>query len=150
MAFLLTGDEKPYCKVHYRITVKISESEESVLHGGEIGILSIKLHSRHKKETKFLQFTQEAILFEPGSEYTYVIAGDDIDGVPYTIEASWNYQTNLLNPLTWRILASPRIYTEFIKVESLEYKTQVKLCPYKGSPIITGSMNIFQSSHCLG
>lgn len=145
--YLMTSAEHPFCRVHYRVTVKMSATEESALHGGEIGTLSLKFHSHRRKETEKMSFYSEPFFFEPGMIYTSVIAGADIGETLYA-KASWDYQTNFLNPLTWRILASPRIYIDFLVVESLEYKTTVKLCPVHQTPIISGSPTMLQAKYC--
>lgn len=36
---------------HYKMTIKISDSDESRLHGGEIGTMSIVIKSHHGTET---------------------------------------------------------------------------------------------------
>lgn len=43
--YLMTDGQSPYCRTHYKVTIKTSSSEESLLHGGEIGIMSIIIHS---------------------------------------------------------------------------------------------------------
>lgn len=44
---------------HYKITISISSSEESSLHGGEIGIMSIMITSHANDETEKLPFSKE-------------------------------------------------------------------------------------------
>lgn len=48
----------PFAGTHYKITIKISESEESRLHGGEIGTMSIIIKSHHETETERMQLQQ--------------------------------------------------------------------------------------------
>lgn len=69
-------------------------------------------------------FKSEAAAFkggyhEPGKTYTGVIASDEVHNVK-AVEVEWKYNSSLFNPLTWRILASPRIYLKSITIESLE------------------------------
>lgn len=61
--------------------------------------------------------------FEPGHEYSAVVGGKDA-GIPTSATLHWKYITNPLNPLTWRILTSPRVYIQHIVVETLESKTK--------------------------
>lgn len=60
--------------------------------------------------------------FEPESVYSAIIPGADI-GIPDTMFMNWEYRTNPLNPLTWRIVA-PRVYIQHIIVESLEHNSR--------------------------
>lgn len=60
--------------------------------------------------------------FEPENIYQAVIPGKDV-GIPQTVLLHWEYRTNPLNPLTWRII-SPRVYIEHIVVESLEHNSR--------------------------
>lgn len=94
------------------------------MHGGEIGIMSIVIHSSHKnKQTEKLPFTSDPTYYEPGEQYTSVIPGTDVS-IPKYATLNWEYKTNPLNPLTWRILASPRVYIDFIIVESMEHHSK--------------------------
>ncbi|XP_055383035.1 pancreatic triacylglycerol lipase [Condylostylus longicornis] len=148
MAYLSTAKSKPFCRHHYKITVRISNSEESILHGGEIGTLSIKLHARKRRETETMPFSSSPQYFEPGEEYVSVVPGKDIQN-PTHATITWDYQTSLLNPLTWRIVSTPRIYVDFILIESIENpKFEMKLCPQMDSPIISGSDNILEINKC--
>lgn len=146
-AYLMTGDKKPFCRVHYKITVKISNSDESTLHGGEIGTLSVRLHSHRKRYTDKIKFSAEPRYFEPGLEYTAMVPGRDLNHPTYAA-VFWEYQTNLLNPLTWRILSSPRIYLDYIVIESMEKDLRLKLCPRRNAAVLSGSENIFDTNYC--
>lgn len=147
VTYLLTSSEKPFCRVHYKITVKVSSSEQSAIHGGEIGTLSLQLHSRKKKTSDKMQFSPDTMYFEPGFEYTTLVAADYVSEPTYAT-VQWEYSTNLLNPLTWRIISSPRIYVDYIEIQSLETGILYKLCPGYDEPIIAGNENILQINNC--
>lgn len=61
--------------------------------------------------------------YEPGFKYTIVVGGRDV-GTPTHATLNWEYKANPLNPLTWRILSSPRVYIDHITIESLEYRSK--------------------------
>lgn len=61
VAYLLTGDAAPYAKEHFKITVKVSNSEESEDHGGEVGTLTVDLTTRGKKSTGPMKFSESAL-----------------------------------------------------------------------------------------
>lgn len=148
--YLMTGDRKPFCRQHYKITVRVSSHDESTLHGGEIGTLSIQLHEEHnkKKTTERMKFSPKAMYFEPGYEYTALVPGRDLQK-PGHASVYWEYQTNILNPLTWRILSAPRIYLEYILIESLESSdTYLKLCPLHEGAILSGAENVLHTAYC--
>lgn len=44
--YLMTGDRNPFCRVHYKVTIVMSSSDESRLHGGEIGVVSLEVRSQ--------------------------------------------------------------------------------------------------------
>lgn len=145
--YLSTAKRSPFCRHHYKISVKVSDSEESRLHGGEIGTLSIKIHARRRRETEFMPFTRIPQYFEPGEQYVSVVTGKDIANPTY-VSVSWDYETSLLNPLTWRIVSAPRIYIDYILIESIENPNFVmRLCPLRNSPILSGS-NILDQNNC--
>lgn len=59
---------------------------------------------------------------EPGYDYSAVVSGKET-GVPMSATLHWDYRTDYLNPLTWRV-KSPRIYIKYIEVESLEHSSK--------------------------
>lgn len=67
--------------------------------------------------------------YEPGFEYTAVAPGRDI-GIPRHASLEWEYKANPLNPLTWRILSTPRVYIEYITIESLEHRSKSVAATY--------------------
>ncbi|XP_023167600.2 pancreatic lipase-related protein 2 [Drosophila hydei] len=148
--YMMTSDHHPFCRAHYRITVRVSSHDESTLHGGEIGTLSIRLHEERnkKKTTERMKFSPKAMYFEPGFDYTALLPGRDLQQ-PGHASVYWEYQTNFLNPLTWRILSSPRIYLEYILIESLELSDlYLKLCPLHEGAILSGTENILHTHYC--
>ncbi|XP_037937088.1 pancreatic triacylglycerol lipase-like [Teleopsis dalmanni] len=146
--YLMTGDSKPFCRAHYKVTVRVSGSDVSLNHGGEIGTLFLRLHSNSsKRTTERIKFTHKPMYYEPGFEYSALVPGKDLRD-PAFATVFLEYQTNILNPLTWRILASPRIYLDYIIVESLEFKNiYLKLCPLDGSAVLSGE-NVFHAKYC--
>lgn len=94
------------------------------MHGGEIGIMSIIIHSLQRTiETEKLPFTEAPMFYEPGRNYTSITPGKDV-GVPRYATLNWEYRTNPLNPLTWRILSSPRVYIDYVILETLEHQSR--------------------------
>lgn len=71
-------------------------------------------------------------------EVTRVVAGHAIKDATHAV-VDWEYQTNFLNPFSWRIVESPRIFLEYVKVYSIEDQKELKLCAENGAPIIAGS-----------
>jgi hypothetical protein len=57
--------------------------------------------------------------YEPGSEHQVIVPGDPVGKLQHII-LRWEYRTNPLNPLTWRIFITPRIYVGWMQVESIE------------------------------
>lgn len=137
--------------IHYKITVRVSGHDESNMHGGEIGTISVRLHSntRSKKLTDHIRFSEKPMYFEPGFEYSALVPGKDVHDPASYASVYWEYQTNFLNPLTWRILSAPRIYLDYIIIESLEHPDmELKLCPLNEGAVISGTENILQEKYC--
>lgn len=71
--YLMTGPSRPFCRSHFKVTIHISSSDESQLHGGEIGILSMVVHAvpgfnpsepdhgQARLETEKMHFSQEPL-----------------------------------------------------------------------------------------
>lgn len=105
---------------HYRIAVQVSISDESKIHGGEIGQLIFIMHSTidgKGKKTTPVGFVSG--FYEPGASFISVVA---TDAVPHlkAVEIEWRYNSSLFNPLTWRILTTPKIFLKKVTVEALE------------------------------
>lgn len=151
VVFLMTGDQKPFCRAHYRITARVSASEDSILHGGEIGTLSVRLHplNKLKKSTERIKFSDKPKFFEPGFEYTAMVPGKHVVDPTYAT-VYWEYSTSLLNPLTWRILSAPRIYLDYVIIEALESNHYLKLCPSNDGSIMAGTENVLLAENCKG
>lgn len=112
-----------FTEAHYKVTVEISKTAESRQHGGEIGQLWFVLHSTSNGEglrTERVTLSQNRY-HEPGATYTAVVASDEIPLLK-AVEVEWQYHSSMFNPLTWRILASPRLFIAKVKVEGLEMK----------------------------
>lgn len=112
-----------FSEVHYRITVKISNSSQSLLHGGEIGQLWFTMHGM----TDGKGFKSDKIAFNdggyhaPGELYKAVVPGNAVN-VIRGVEIEWKYHSSVFNPLTWRLLTSPRVHVEKVSVHTLETK----------------------------
>uniref|UniRef100_A0A8D8P1W9 Inactive pancreatic lipase-related protein 1 n=1 Tax=Culex pipiens TaxID=7175 RepID=A0A8D8P1W9_CULPI len=146
-AFFITGPAEPFCRTHYKVTIKVSDTDESMIHGGEIGRFHLAVHGSKGVLSEQMAFTDEAELYEPGQNYTRVLAGTSV-GKPRKLSVSWEYNTSFLNPLTWRILTSPRVYIEYIVLQSLEYRTKIRLCPSYNIPVTNNVDSIFTQDNC--
>lgn len=61
--------------------------------------------------------------FEPGHVYNVVVSGEDA-AIPHSATLMYDHQASVFNPLTWRLITSPRIYIKYIEIESLEHSTR--------------------------
>lgn len=85
--------------------------------------------------------------YEVGKMYTSVIPGKDV-GIPQYVVINLDYEMNLLNILTWRIVETPRVYIEYVVVESLEHKSSLKLCPGFQTPVVARTPLTFRNENC--
>lgn len=58
-AYLMTGHQKPFCRSHFKMTIIMSGSEESLGHGEEVGILSVEVKSLKGFRTDKIRFSRE-------------------------------------------------------------------------------------------
>jgi len=147
--YLMTGDRTPFCKAHYKVTVHISDSNESKTHGGEIGQLWFTMHGTKDQtgdKSDRVPFDKTGY-HEPGSVHTSVIAADYVKNLS-AVEVEWDYNVSVFNPLTWRILTSPRLFIDKVTVESLESGKKVTVCPKAHKPLINGISQLFLEAYC--
>ncbi|XP_017778462.1 PREDICTED: pancreatic triacylglycerol lipase [Nicrophorus vespilloides] len=147
--YSMTGSSSPFCKAHYKISVLVSDGTESRGHGGEIGQLWFVFHDTTDGRG---EKTERAALnpggyHEPGALYTAVVPADFIHSIR-GVEVEWDYHSNVFNPLTWRILASPRVYISKIKIEALETANRISVCPRDGKPLISGAPQMMLPAYC--
>ncbi|KDR08048.1 pancreatic lipase-related protein 2-like [Zootermopsis nevadensis] len=133
--FMMTGAEGPFCRHHYRVTWKISDSCKSLLHGGEVGMILVTLQG-DKGVTKKIELTEAVRYYEPGSKHQVTVPGEPV-GKMHSAELHWEYRTNPLNPLTWRLFLTPRIYIDQMHIESIEERHSLTICPEEGVPLLT-------------
>ena len=145
--FLMTGSTKPFCKGHYKVTINISKTNESLDHGGEVGTFVIRVIGESKMKTERMQLSSHSKYYEPGSTYTVVLAGDVV-GKPEAVEISWEYQTSFLNPLTWRLLHTPRVYIDSLTIDSLESSHGVTVCPDARKTLIANEPKLLTVENC--
>lgn len=146
--YALTGGAKPYCRVHYEVTLKISNSTESRVHGPEIGKIAITLVDRNGNKTDQIYLNEEQKVYKPGDKEIKMIALRSTGHPPISAIVEWKYETNLFNPITWRLVKSPSVYIENLKISSLEYNTDITVCPKQNKPVITDMPNLMQTKFC--
>ncbi|CAH0407810.1 unnamed protein product [Chilo suppressalis] len=146
--FSMTGHNKPFCRVHYEITLKVSNTNASRTHGPESGKVLITLVDRYnnRSEHKFLDDEQK--YYKPGDIEKKMIAVKDKGHPPLYVIVEWKYETNLFNPMTWRLLKSPSIHIEYLKLSSIEYNTDITVCPKLNKPVVANLPTIMKTKYC--
>ena len=137
--------------------MKVSSSNESLIHGGEVGqvtvtVFSNKTFDSRKKnyiETDSTELTvNNGGYLKPGTVYTSVQPGFYLKIPLNVVKVQFTYQTSLVNPLTWRILTTPKIYLDYVRVDLLETKESLLVCPIHKKPLISLKPQIMYSSYC--
>jgi hypothetical protein len=129
------------------MSTHILGSEESRLHGGEIGFLYFTFTGRRKQELRKIRFNPDAVYFKPGSSHTFLTIGDDNHEDLNELKVEYRFKQTF-NPLTWRIF-TPRIYVESITIESMERGSIVKVCPVHQMSVAENEAVMFKESSCL-
>ncbi|CAG9760514.1 unnamed protein product [Ceutorhynchus assimilis] len=146
--YLITGGEKPFCRGHYRIMVKVSGSLDSKTHAGEIGQLMFTMHSTTDGsgfKTAPAGFVSG--YYEPGGIYMKVVATDEVMDLK-AVEVEWRFNSSLFNPLTWRFLSKPKIFLTKIIVWGLENQQSLTVCPKNQQALINGQSQLMIPTYC--
>ncbi|XP_047985916.1 pancreatic triacylglycerol lipase [Leguminivora glycinivorella] len=143
-----TGSKKPYCRVHYEVVLKVSNSTASRTHGPDVGRVQITLIDRNnnKSDHKFLD--EEQKYYKPGDIDKQMVAVRDTGLPPLSVMVEWKYETNLFNPITWRLLKSPSVYVEYLKLSSIEYNTDITVCPKMNKPVVANLPSVMKTKYC--
>ncbi|XP_046638843.1 pancreatic lipase-related protein 2-like [Daphnia pulicaria] len=144
--YLLTRDDQPFCLYHYRVTIIISDTFESVQHGGDRGWLSIQLHG-HNRSSPPTRLTPENVRFEPRMAYSYVL-GSTWLGEITSVTLVWTYSSSVFNPLTWRILTIPALHVNRIIVHNLESNSSTVICGEDTAINSKEARQMFPASKC--
>ncbi|CAH2075368.1 unnamed protein product, partial [Iphiclides podalirius] len=147
--YSMTGGSKPFCKVHYKITLKVSNSSESILHGPDVGRVSIILVDKNNSKSDHKFIDDEQKYYKPGDIETKMVPFKDTGYPPMSVIVEWKYETNLFNPITWRLLKSPSIYIEYIKISSIEYNTDITVCPKLKKPVVANLQTVMKTKYCV-
>ncbi|KAG7212402.1 hypothetical protein KM043_012720 [Ampulex compressa] len=145
--YLMTGAEKPFCKAHYRVTINISKTDESLDHGGEVGMFVVRLIDRKGERMEKMQLSPNSKYYEPGSTHTLVLPGEMIRKLE-EVEISWEYQTSMFNPLTWRLLHTPRVYIDSLTIDNLEFNYSLTVCPDETKTLIANEPKVLKAENC--
>ncbi|XP_023935002.1 pancreatic lipase-related protein 2 [Bicyclus anynana] len=146
--YAMTGSSKPFCRVHYEVTLKVSNSTESILHGPDVGRISITLVDRNNNKSDHKLMNEEQKYYRPGDIETKLLAFKDTGHPPISVIVEWKYEASLLNPMTWRLLQSSSVYVEYLKISSLEYNTDITVCPKFKKPVVTKLKTIMKTKYC--
>lgn len=146
--YLLTAGSSPYCVTHFNVTVQISNSEESKQSRGESGHLDFKLRGRKQDSQRITFNPTSPEYFTPGTTHTKLTTSN------VTIERreSASVISVLFSPpksfsLLRLRLAKPKIYIEYIQIDSMEFSWSVRLCPEEVETI-EGKEATFRSDLC--
>lgn len=96
----------------------ISDSADSQLHGGEVGQFLFRMHGYDKTASDKVPL-EDTGYYGPGSVHSVIVAADEVPSIKY-VEIEWKYESNLFNPLTWRLSSRARIFVKEIMVKVLE------------------------------
>ncbi|XP_013178093.1 PREDICTED: pancreatic lipase-related protein 2 [Papilio xuthus] len=146
--YSMTGGSRPYCKVHYKITLKVSNSTESRVHGPDVGRITVVLVDKNNSKSDHKFIDDEQKYYKPGDIETKMVPFKDTGYPPMSVIVEWKYETNLFNPMTWRLLQSPSIYIEYMKISSIEYNTDITVCPKMKKPVVANLQTVMKTKYC--
>ncbi|XP_033196633.1 pancreatic triacylglycerol lipase [Bombus vancouverensis nearcticus] len=145
--YSMTGSTKPFCRGHYKVVVNVSKTNESVDHGGEVGTFVLKVIGQNGEKSGRMPLSSQSTYYEPGSTHTVVLLGDVV-GKLESVEISWEYRVSVFNPLTWRLLHTPRVYIDSLSVESLEAAHSITVCPDESKALLAKQPKILTTKNC--
>ncbi|XP_070507924.1 pancreatic triacylglycerol lipase-like isoform X2 [Chironomus tepperi] len=138
--YLLTASSTPFCRVHYKINIKMANNS---IHQSDIGTLSIKLITNDNKISEIIYLNEKESKFEVGETYSFFVTSNDVGGPAEKVKIIYNYKFNTIR------LKNPEIYVEYILVQSMEYNKSIKICSENRQPLINGFMSEFDKIFCV-
>ncbi|KAH9629003.1 hypothetical protein HF086_007488 [Spodoptera exigua] len=132
----------------FAVILKVANTTASITHGPESGKLSITLVDRNNNKSDHMFLEDEQKFYKPGVIEKKMVAVKDTGHPPVFVIVEWKYETNLFNPMTWRLLKSPSIYVEYMKLSSIEYNTEITVCPKRNKPVVANLPTIMKPKYC--
>lgn len=91
-------------------------------YGGEVGMFVIRVFGPNKKVTNRIFLNEYSMYYEPGASHTVIVPGEVVGKIE-SVEITWEYQTQMFNPLTWRV-HKPKAYIDSLTIKSLEFNDE--------------------------
>ena len=89
--YLHTNKNSPFCATHYRVTIVLSDTLQSLRQGGDRGNFRMILNGENGSTLNLLLNKQETY-FEPGRTYHFITITTDIGNVQHFLNHfSYNY-----------------------------------------------------------
>ncbi|KAG8176542.1 hypothetical protein JTE90_014886 [Oedothorax gibbosus] len=151
--FLHTANTEPFCRHHYIVNLRCSYSSED--RGGrsmhhhhpstaDKGRLFVRLTGT-KAQTPVLEAKKEYVHLGSGVEF--LVSAVEL-GRLLRVDVEWRSAASLLNPLTWRLFAPPRLRVGEVALTHLETGERVVFCG-KDEPLVPHKIKtIFANQSC--
>ena len=124
--YLHTNEKSPFCATHYRVTIVLSDTVQSLRQGGDRGNFKMILNGENGSTLNLLLNKQETY-FEPGRTYHFVTITKDIGHVK-SADLTWEYAQHPLNPLTWRLTSDSKMYVNRVEIAQLGHPKTHTFC----------------------
>jgi hypothetical protein len=137
--YLITSPAEPFCLTYHQVTVKIKEEPRNIF---ESGTLTLVLYSADGRTTEEQKVDEKMIKFTSGHVLKFFIPHKDIGSELISAKLKFSQTLHIFR------LQKSKIHIDSINLESLDYQTEMKICPKDGKALVSGNLVELNEIYC--
>ncbi|KAI8486793.1 hypothetical protein Bbelb_355410 [Branchiostoma belcheri] len=125
--YLNTAERSPHCVYHYQIKLTLGTSSSA---DDMDGTPEISIITESGSNTGYHSMTSGSIRLQAGNTYQYLLTSPSDFGTIREVRFRWDYNWSLLNPGSWPLWFTPKIWVDRVQVVSGESQQRRTFCGF--------------------
>ncbi|XP_019628277.1 PREDICTED: pancreatic triacylglycerol lipase-like isoform X2 [Branchiostoma belcheri] len=125
--YLNTAERSPHCVYHYQIKLTLGTSSSA---DDMDGTPEISIITESGSNTGYHSMTSGSIRLQAGNTYQYLLTSPSDFGTIREVRFRWDYNWSLLNPGSWPVWFTPKIWVDKVQVVSGESQQRRTFCGF--------------------
>ncbi|XP_078574623.1 pancreatic triacylglycerol lipase-like [Branchiostoma floridae x Branchiostoma japonicum] len=125
--YLTTAERSPHCVYHYQIKLTLGTSSSA---DDMDGTPEISIITQSGSNTGYYSMTSGSIKLQAGNTYQYLLTSPSEFGTIREVRFRWDYDWSILNPGSWPIWFTPKIWVDRVQVMAGESQQRMTFCGF--------------------
>ncbi|CAH1243020.1 PNLIP [Branchiostoma lanceolatum] len=125
--YLNTAERSPHCVYHYQIKLTLGTSSSA---DDMDGTPEISIITQSGASTGYFEITSGSIKLQAGNTYQYLLTSPTDYGTIREVRFRWDYNWSLLNPGSWPMWFTPKIWVDTVQVMAGESQQRMTFCGF--------------------